>query len=47
MSVFPCRYLGRFVCRVEGVLPTIVEDGSAECPCGSGQTFSQCHGAFA
>ncbi|WP_454865530.1 SEC-C metal-binding domain-containing protein [Pseudomonas hormoni] len=36
----------RYVCRVEGVLPTIVEDGSADCPCGSGKTFSECHGAF-
>ena len=36
----------RYVCRLEGVLPTIVEDGSADCPCGSGKTFSECHGAL-
>jgi hypothetical protein len=36
----------RYVCRAEGVLPSVVEDGSADCPCGSGKTFSECHGAI-
>ncbi|MBM1206663.1 SEC-C metal-binding domain-containing protein [Pseudomonas fragi] len=32
--------------RADGVLPSIVEDGSADCPCGSGKTFSACRGAI-
>ena len=35
-----------FICRIDGVIPTIVEDGSADCPCGSGISFSLCHGAL-
>ncbi|OPA89656.1 hypothetical protein BFW86_14370 [Pseudomonas fluorescens] len=30
--------------RADGVLPSTVEDGSADCPCGSGRAFSACHG---
>lgn len=32
--------------RTDGVLPSIEKDGSPDCPCGSGKTFSECHGAI-
>lgn len=33
--------------RIDGILPrVVVENGSADCPCGSGKTFSDCHGAI-
>lgn len=32
--------------RADGILPSIVEDGSADCPCCSGKAFSACHGAI-